>query len=264
VNKYIQKAILNHAKEVDLSLVTISENDILALIEQAPQLSKISISDPHWLNYFSSFPNLTDLNLELVWSFTKDACESLGKLKNLCSLTIAGCELSSDFFHNLKKLIHLESISFDDCENVYDEDLACLQKLENLRSIRLDRASTTVEGIKILSSMKQLNAIELLFTDCSDIGLGYLQFLENLTELTLEGCSITDEGLKKIIGGKKLTKLKLSTFDLEISNATLKLIGSLTNLKELSVKGLSVYTNAGLYHLSSLTNLECLEIELSP
>jgi internalin A len=100
--------------------------------------------------------------------------------------------------------------------------------------VDLSRIKLTVEDMKELAALKNLQTLILWDTQVTDAGLKDLAALKNLQALNLGATQVTDAGLKELANFKELQTLALS--HTEVTDAGLK---ELANLKELKTLDLS-------------------------
>jgi internalin A len=132
---------------------------------------------------------------------------------------------------------------------VTDTGLSHLAGLTQLKTLSLGRTKIAGTGLSHLAGMSRLESLDLCETPLMDGGLAHIGRLASLEYLWLEGTRISDEGLGHLKG---LTGLK--TLDLRhtsVGDKGLKqLLGSLTNLRRLSLEGTRA-TEAGIEELRS-------------
>lgn len=89
----------------------------------------------------------------------------------------------------------------------------------------------------------------------TDMYICNLEQVKDLPALRLVETEVTDDGLMEVKGLKKLTRLE---FTGTLSDAGLKHLGEMTQLRQLHLQRNGLVTDAGLNHLKGLTNLESL------
>jgi hypothetical protein len=124
------------------------------------------------------------------------------------------------------------------CE-IDDDLLISISDLQSLRSVTLAYGGTTrgvsitPAGIRRLSTLWNLESLELIYFPVTDQCLKSLSTLRRLEVLNLRGSSITDEGLTHLRHLKELQWLDLS--DTNISNTGLCALKDLKNLRVLLI-----------------------------
>jgi hypothetical protein len=145
---------------------------------------------------------------------------------------------------------------------VRDGNLAGLRGLQRLRTLILDGAPISDEGLRHvagltglvtlslsntrvtgagLAQLTGLPGLEILRLDClavGDEGLGYVGRMASLRNLSLWRCPVTDKGLAHLKGLKRLVMLSLD--ETAVSNEGLERLEGLPSLRYLSVWGTEV------------------------
>lgn len=143
-----------------------------------------------------------------------------------------------------------------------DNDLRWLQSLKKLSSLNLHNTRVTDSGLKALSELKNLTALEFLRNQrITDEGLKNLRELKNLTSLDFHhNPTITDSSCKALGELKNLTTLGLA--DTNVTGAGLKQLKGLKKLKALDL-GRNKLTDADLKELREFKELTTLELYLN-
>lgn len=98
---------------------------------------------------------------------------------------------------------------------ITDDDLACFEKLSDLRFVWLQQTAVGDRGLAHLKRCTNLEELYLAHTNVTDAGLAELANLKQLRFLSLGACPITDAGLEHLQGLNNLTRL-----DLPLTNVT--------------------------------------------
>ena len=139
------------------------------------------------------------------------------------------------------KFQNIIEISLDG-QNVSDEDLAHLEGLTHLQSLRLGGAQVSDAGLARLREFTILRMLDLEGTLVSDAGLAHLEGLVNLQTLVLSATPVGDAGLVHLKGLKNLQELWLG--GAQVSDAGAKqLQKALPNCRIYMVR----YTQDGIY-----------------
>ncbi len=119
-------------------------------------------------------------------------------------------------------LVHVSSLDLSEVAGLGDDDLAVLDRLPGLVSIRLDRPANLPEHkaaglprltdrtIGRLKGMRRLEDLSMVGQNVTDAGLESLVGLERLEQLNLDGNEITDAGLKTLLKLKNLKSISLA------------------------------------------------------
>jgi internalin A len=102
-------------------------------------------------------------------------------------------------------------------QQVGDECLKEVAKLQKLEYLELSNTRITDEGLKEVAKMQKLTNLGLFGTKITDEGLKEVTKLQHLTHLGLSYTKITDAGLKEVAKMQKLTNLGL--FGTKITDA---------------------------------------------
>jgi len=133
-----------------------------------------------------------------------------------------------------------------------DEEAVLLSSLPQLQKLDLDGTLVTDSGLSNIKDLSHLRSLDLSFTGVTDAGLAQLKNWPRLEALGLEGTNVTDAGLVNLRG---LTELKWLALGAKVTDAGLKNLESLTQLQTLILVRTNV-TDAGLAHLKGcLTQL---------
>lgn len=178
---------------------------------------------------------------ELVLDPGDDQClssshyDKLGKLKNLESITFVGIGYEKDaqnFFEELTKLDNLKTVIIKDSRIGSIEKLTEIKGIEELRIIlgSYSMDSWKIDDLDELVDLENLRVLELqnVFKD----ELPDLRGLEHLEKLTISSYDITELPYE-LADWSNLKYLSISATN--ISKIDDRIIGELTNLKELDV-----------------------------
>ncbi len=131
----------------------------------------------------------------------------------------------------LKDLPDLETLSLS--SNITNDGLKNVSSSRNLTALHLSKTKITDEGLEYIKDLDKLEVLFLDDTSITDRGLNYLSNLNNLIELWLQNTNITDEGVSSLTGLQKLETLYLS--GTKITDKSLKSLETFANLVELRV-----------------------------
>lgn len=150
-----------------------------------------------------------------------------------------------------------------------------LSSLSELQNVNLTASDVTDAGLKHLAALGKLQSLNLAQTSISDAGLKHLARLENLEWLDLTRTSIDDAGLERL---KPLTKLRhLGLRGTRITAAGLKALQALPQLVSIDVADTAITPIDLLLHLPQTsrraaaigaqlmgkTDLDCKDVALS-
>ena len=129
---------------------------------------------------------------------------------------------------------------------VSDSNFKGLIGLKNLQSLNLSYTNMTDEGISNLVEFPLLQSLDFNYTNISDKGLKVLENLSHLCTLHLKATQVTDVGLKSLIGLDQLRVLILARTN--VTDMGTKDLVKLKNLKSL---------NLGLTKISDVAYRAC-------
>ena len=219
-----------------------------------------------------SLKNLSTLDLGKT-KVTDAGLKELAILKNLSELDLSGTEVTDAGLKELDALLQLTNLNLHGTM-VTDAGVAELQKALPRCKIEADTAEDrAVAFVKNLGGKvtrneklpgKPIVEVDLFLgawyttPRITDAGLKELTVLKSLTALNLGGTKVTDAGLKELAALKNLTTLQLDQCRL-VTGVGLKELAPLKNLTVLSLY-LTGVTDAGLKELAAFTNLTTLSL----
>jgi internalin A len=183
-------------------------------------------------------------------------------LENLSGLESIGINDFSkgkdEWIEPLEKLPELRYLRIEKAKNVTDAALMHITKLTQLKNLTLRNSQISDSGLEQLKDMPRLEGINLpLNTKMTDAGLIHLKGMKRLKYLSL-GTNITDAGLEQLRG---LTELKgLALLNTKISDNGLVNLKNFVKLEGLDLSGTNI-TDAGLEHLKGLTALRHIKLQ---
>jgi hypothetical protein len=153
-------------------------------------------------------------------------------------------------------------------------------RLVHATQVRLTGSQFTDGGLKLVSTMSEVEALYLNDTSFSDGGLVHLNAMPKLGWLKLENTQITDAGLETLgrhpslrallLGNTQITDLGLAQLrrlplillaveDTQVTDAGLAHLAGFTTLWELRLDGTRI-TDAGLVHLEEMPSLRSVSL----
>lgn len=132
-----------------------------------------------------------------------------------------------------------------------------IQKLPNLRQLRLNGSRVDNDACAIFAELSSLEVLALSNTTVSDVGIAAISGMQNLKHLELVGCRIDDNGFAAI---GKLPALKTILIESTgLTNERLNLVCNAKTLTYLMISKNSI-NDYGLLALKKLGELEGLEL----
>jgi Leucine-rich repeat (LRR) protein len=140
--------------------------------------------------------------------------------------------------------------------SISDAELGNLNRLTQLKSLRLCGTKVTDAGLASLNGLTQLEDLDLSGNNITAAGLQHLKGLSQLEWLDLSEMKITDAGLVNLRELAQLDFLDLG--NTQVTDAGLANLKGLTRLKQVNLSGVRV-TDAGIKDLQkALPNCEIL------
>lgn len=142
--------------------------------------------------------------------------------------------------------------------DVTDSDLACLEKLPDLRVLVLyDNTRITGSGLRHIRGLDEIELLDLGRTGIDDSEVCYILSLNNLRELRLSGTAIGYRGVSLL---SQLTNIeRLNLCEASITDGALESVRELPQLAKLVVSGTRV-TDEGLKELEGMQSLRKLHL----
>jgi len=132
-----------------------------------------------------------------------------------------------------------------------------IERLTNLRQLRLNRTQIDDEVCQKLGNMSSLEVLALADTRVSDVGVAALSGLQNLKYLELTRCTLSMNGFRAIGNLPSLKSIHIDSTNL--NDAALDLVCNAKTLTELTLSRNAI-SDFGLMSLSKVEPLEYLEI----
>ncbi|KAK2637717.1 hypothetical protein Ddye_025512 [Dipteronia dyeriana] len=224
--KNLEKLVVDGARIADSSLAIIGTN-CKSLVEIG--LSKCAgVTNMNIIQFVSGWVDLKSINLTCCRSISDAAISAIAdSCRSLLCLKIESCDMITEkgFYQLGSFCLQLRELDITDCCGVNDKGLEYLSRCSKLLCLKLG-----------------------LCTNISDKGLFYIASnCAKLHELDLYRCTgIRDDGLAALsYGCKKLKKLNLS-YCTGVTDRGMEYIGSLEELSDLELRGLTKITSAGL------------------
>ena len=199
---------------------------------------------------------LTDLELDLEDSpnLTEKAFMGLKDLKDLRRLhVLKATKVTDGWLAHLKVMTNLTGLTLSGCETVTNVGIAQLTSLSNMETLELRATGVTGDVLVNLKKLPRLRILLLSDCDFTPEALENLAGLTQLTELELSGAGINDAKLAHFKGMPNLKHLDLSR-NVGLTGAGLTQLKDLPALRELNLFDTGL-TDAGLGSLKDLPKL---------
>ena len=233
------------------------------------------------LEYLSKLPRLQQLALYRCTEITDQGVERLGQLSQLTELTLICPRVTDRGLYHLGQLTQLHRLDLYTTQ-VKGASLRKLSGLQNLECLNLARTQLDDEGILNMPPLPKLNELNMKFTQITDRGLEALKRLPALQRLVLINANISGEGLAHLHDLAKLEELDLHNASLdanqiagiqdmqqlrvldlgntEVTDDSLAFLQGMDRLERLNLSRNLAISDAGLRHLTGLTQLKQLNV----
>jgi len=184
---------------------------------------------------------------------------AVGQLHSIEELFAAGGEWPQKdllVFGDLNNLKHL-TLTANEFSNPVLAEIAGLKNLEQLSL----SGAVSKRGLNLLNNLRKLKTLNVQRLSMSDPGIDEtpldLTNLVNLKTLNLKGLALQDGDLSSLTGFDDLEVLNV---DGRFTDADLRNLMDLPNLKHLDLRGITCSTGSGLAHLEGLARLGDLKL----
>jgi len=187
--------------------------------------------------------------------------EAVGHMVHLQKLNISYNEIQDGEMKHLANLTNLNSLNLCCNKSITAGGLVSILKLP-LRELSLRKCNINDSCMEILGRLCRLQKLDVSINpDITCIGMRQLSALLSLTRLNLAGCQKISpywkSGLQEI-GHLPLEELSISSCN--ANDASVSVLGHMKTLRRLNISDNPLITDRGIYYLSELTNLVCLNI----
>ncbi len=172
--------------------------------------SRSAISDAG-LACLSGMTLLQSLTLSSLSGFKGAGFAHIGKLESLKTFEVSYCEnLEAPAEDALANLKFLEQASFNNCPKLDDKLTAALSKCKQLSYVALTEVAVTDKGIALLATLGKLATLYCTNLSLTDEALKSIGAMDSISQLSLDYCQgISDAGIKNLAGMKNLRELGL-------------------------------------------------------
>ena len=200
--------------------------------------------------------NIVSVDLRDAGGGNAELIAAAGKLPGLQILICTGSDVNDAALLGLKGHARLERLDATSRSAIGDEGAAILATVTNLIEVNLEKSEISDAAYPHLAKLKNLKRLRAPFTKTSDVGLKALANSTQLELLDFRDCTgVSDEG---ILALEKLTKMRsFKVWGRQVTDASLKVIGTMTNLASLGLQDTRVSGDGGeLAALKKLTDLD--------
>ncbi|KAJ0007905.1 hypothetical protein Pint_30206 [Pistacia integerrima] len=180
--------------------------------------------------YLGEYPGVNDKWMDVIAS----------QGSSLLCVDLSGSDVSNSGLINLKDCTNLQSLNFNDCNQISDCGLGHISDLSNLTSLSFRRNNAiTAQGMSAFAGLINLSKLDL--ERCIGIhgGLGHLKGLTKLESLNIKWCNcITDSDMKPLSGLRNLKSLQISCS--KVTDVGITYLKGLQKLSLLNLEGCPV------------------------
>jgi hypothetical protein len=187
------------------------------------------------------------------------------KLPALEALEVSNSGIDDDLLQRLSRATQIKDLTLRRCDEVTDDGVAPLTKLEGLRRLIIwDGTRLTDRALEHFSKLKNLKSLHLThWGRITDVGLEHLSRLPRLESVSFDrDVALTAKGLTHL---EKMPSLKDidCTFS-SIDDAGFEALGRIATLEVLWLREVKKVTDKGLRHLKGLKELRLLHVDDCP
>lgn len=207
------------------------------------------------------------VDLRAAWVTDSDM-PRYARMQDLRRLDLSLTRISDRGLRELKSAPGIEELNLYFAEQITDEGASVVRGWKHLKSLNLRGTKITDNTLELLAGVPTLEALDIGWAQITDTGLEHLTALTNLRRLTFGGNKLTDTALDFLrqmpqieyldLGGQQRTDSGL--WSLALTDAGMRTIGSVTELRELRLEGRNV-TARGIEALRGAAKLERLNLQ---
>ncbi|MBX9687706.1 MAG: hypothetical protein K2X27_13445 [Candidatus Obscuribacterales bacterium] len=221
-------------KALSLREMTFSKR-ALALLNELKQIESLSIYDCH-SPFFDDIDTRRLSYLDAKFLSEKEYAGLLKKAINLKFLTLKDAALEAQVLNEIAGKKELEVLRLNDSD-LNDEGLAhVIASKKNLYWLECHASQISNNGLKHLSSLKNLKKLNVSRCDIGDEGISYLLNCKGLESLDLGNTNVTDKSIELLLKLPKLDNLNLE--NTQVTKACLETLTRFPSLKGLNINGL--------------------------
>lgn len=170
-------------------------------------------------------------------------CKNLCRLKKLKCLDLSHSNLSDKDSILLKNLVHIQTLSLRNCNNLSEKGLLFIKNFEYLEYLDISNTNISDLFLNEISNLKNLTYLSLMnCKNLSDSGMKYLKPFEKLISLNLYKIPISDKGILFLKDLKNISTLRLSLWEM-VSEKSFDSLHDLPNLVYLKTNSFNDWSN---------------------
>ncbi|MFN0052091.1 MAG: PQQ-binding-like beta-propeller repeat protein [Planctomycetales bacterium] len=211
---------------------------------------------------------LVGLDLGFCDQLTDGGLAPLAKAADLRVLILTGTRVSENGLRHLAPIRTLAALDLEVCEGITDAACDLLAQMRQLQALVLkktgfERARITDAGVQRLTTLADLEHLNLSGNSITNQGLAHLGAMHRLRNLDLSLTAISDQGLESLRSLTELDELDLLYSEgfagPLVTDAGLESLAALTGLTRLNLTGGGI-TDAGLSRLHALKHLAMVQL----
>jgi hypothetical protein len=257
----------------DIVSLSFCESDVsegkLATLPRLDHLQAVSFIDCRKITVgaVAVFQRLGVRELGIIDSpIDKEAIKRVGQMQTLRSLLLHVNEADDSDVASLQSLTNIESLRLRSCP-ITGRTLGTFRSLPILRELDLRQTEFGNAALEILGKTKELRVLSLSSTQVRDEGMAHLRQLEKIERLDLSSTFVSDRGLldvgtlgtlKDLDLGRQVQPIKGEQYG-RIGDAGVAHLAGLKGLRSLNLRYTQV-TSEGLRHLGDLSELQELDL----
>ncbi|HIE99309.1 MAG: hypothetical protein ABGZ23_21175 [Fuerstiella sp.] len=188
-----------------------------------------------------------------------------------CLAAMPGCDdvelfgltISDEGLQPFSNLSALRRLCLQNCGNITGTGLSNLSTLSELQELDLRGTVLSEQGMQELGRLVQLHSLLLDAENTTDEGLAQVSMITALKKFSFTDVPVTDDGLAHVASLQQLEELNIFECK-QITNDGLIHLAKLKSMKRLSLMECPMLTGDGMVHLEAMTGLELLSVTDSP
>lgn len=198
------------------------------------------------------FPELKGLKCDNDSIVSDSQLAEVGKLPSLERLELAKTGIGDNGVRHLGSLRLMHTLDLSGNPRITGATMQFLTSMQQLQELNLSGTSVDDEGVRHIAALQSLRILNLSGARVTDEGVRHLGSLTQLASLLLEGNDISDDILPGLARLPKLSVLTLGSR--RITDEGLSVLACSDSIRNLTVSGCAI-SDAGLV---SLARMKCL------
>jgi len=232
------------------------------------------------LGHLVFYPGFAALDLTMT-QITDAGLRFIGEMRSLENLRLYQTHITDEGVKELGRLSRLERLDIGTCPGCFpqglrpvpaahvhrnqitNEGLRCLTDMLALRALELKATRITDEGLlSCLPEMPQLQELNLAFLDITDKGLCAVDGLSWLERINLSHTAVSYDAIVRLVNEKAHTLVRLNLSNTGVIDAGLAEFPEQSRLQSLSLLDTGI-TDEGLRHVARFDRLQRLRLDMT-